>query len=166
MVKKRKVKEIKKEPGIFQKIGKRNLFIIILFIALILVVGYMVFFYTKICVNFECFQESMEECSRADYINEEPEASWGYKIKGREGINCVVEVTLLNAKKGELGINEFVGHKMDCSYPAGISAYPEKDLDKCHGRLKEDLQEIIIEKLHLYVLENLKEFQESLFEAV
>lgn len=114
------------------------------------------------CPNFECFQSHMAECSKATYINEEPEASWGYEIIGVSKDSCEIEVSLLNAKDGELGLREFEGNSMSCFYDLGIIAYPEKDLDSCTGELKEDLQEIIIEKLYKYVVLNLGEIKEEI----
>ena len=130
-------------------------------ILAVIVVGAMFFTQSTKCLNFECFQNEMSSCSKATYINEEPEASWGYEIVGKEGGQCVVNVKLLQAKKGELGIDQIVGFDMDCSYRIGVGTYPEKDLGACHGRLKEELQGIVIEKLHTYVLENLIEIEES-----
>ncbi|MCU0642155.1 MAG: hypothetical protein MUF61_01065 [archaeon] len=108
----------------------------------------------------------MSKCSKATFVNDEPEASWGYKILGIEDRECIVNVRLLMAKKGELGVNELVGHEMQCSYPKGMVAYVEKDLSKCHGLLKEELQTIVITKLHTYILENLGKFDESLSKVV
>jgi hypothetical protein len=137
------------------------IFSIALAIALILAL-YMTFFSFKTCDNFDCFQKEMKECNRVVYINEEPEASWKYYINGEENDKCVVEVTLLQAKKGELGIDKLEGLSMKCSYNIGVANYPEKDLVKCSGKLREELQTIIINKLHSYILGNLGEFNESL----
>jgi hypothetical protein len=104
----------------------------------------------------------MARCSKGTFVNDEPQASWGYRILGTESKQCEIEVTLLQAKQGELGIDKFVGDEMTCYYPVGISAYAEKDLTKCHGLLKEELQQIIINKLHAYVIENLGKLDESL----
>ncbi|KKQ16334.1 MAG: hypothetical protein US28_C0002G0001, partial [Candidatus Daviesbacteria bacterium GW2011_GWA1_36_8] len=52
--------------------------------------------------------------------------------------------------------------KRECLYERGVSAYPEKDLAKCHGRLKEELQTEIIKKLHSYVLTNVGDINRSL----
>jgi len=126
--------------------------------VLVLTIGlaiYLTFFYTPKCENYSCFQTYMAKCDRVVYVNEEPEASWGYKIEGTNDDNCVVDVTLLNAKKGELDIVNLVGDGMKCYYPTGTSAYPEKDLSKCHGILKEELQDRVISKLHSYLIENL-----------
>ena len=157
------LREVKKKR-FGKKIKKRNLLIILAVLILIGFAVYFTFFYTTLCTDFECYKKSMIECGRATYVNEEPEASWGYHILEREGTDCVVEVELLNAKKGELGIEDLVGQKMECFYPATEWAYPEKNLERCHGRLKEELQTIIINKLHKYLLENIEKFQEGLLE--
>ncbi len=128
--------------------------------------AYFSFFYTPKCANYECFKNHMAKCSKAIYVNDEPVASWGYEIKGISGSNCEIEITLLMAKEGELQITKYVGHTMDCSYPIGVTNYPEKDLSKCHGILREDLQTVIINKLHSYLIENLGKFDESLEKAI
>lgn len=127
---------------------------------------YFTFFLSSKCETFECLKESMIECKRVTYINEEPEASWLYSIKGEENNQCIVDVKLVIAKEGELEINNLVGYSMECSYPIGVGEYPERDLSKCHGRLKEELQTIIIKKLHSYIIENLGSFDSSLNKAV
>jgi len=129
----------------------------------ILVSAYFLFLYKpKTCTTPECFLTAMQSCSKKIYINDEPEASWEYQIKGVENGQCKVNVKLLLAKQGELGIDKLVGIDMDCSYPSGVSTYPEKDLNKCHGLLKEELQNIIINKLHSYIIENLGQIKEEL----
>ena len=44
----------------------------------------------------------------------------------------------------------------------GLIVYPEKDLGVCHGRLKEELQGIIIKRLHTYIVDNIGEIDETL----
>ena len=117
------------------------------------------------CADFECFQENMKQCTRASYINEKPEASWGYSIIGRSGGECTVNVEMLQAKKGELGIDKLNGYEMLCFHPYGEAVYPEEDLSKCHGRLKEELQTVIINKLHSYILENIGDIDKKIDEA-
>jgi len=130
---------------------------------IILVSAYFMFFYqSKACETPECFLNAMKDCRKASYINDEPEAAWGYKIKGIENNECKISVKLLLAKQGELGIDKLVGLEMNCYYPKGVSSYPEKNLNKCHGLLKEELQVIIINKLHSYIIENLGQIKEGL----
>ncbi len=124
------------------------------------------FFVKPRCESFECFQDKMRKCNEAVYTNDGVEATWKYNILGEDGNACVVEVTLLQVKEGELGLEKLSGYKMECGFPKGIAAYPEKDLDRCHGRLKEEFQAIVIEKLHNYILENLGEIESGLGSVV
>lgn len=140
--------------------------LIILIFLLISTVFYIMLLHVSKCRSFECFKSAMEKCKRVKYINEQTEASWGYEIKGKEDDLCKIEVTLLLAKKGELEVDKLVGYSMDCFYPEGEGTYPEKDLEVCHGSLKEGLQEIIIKKLHTYLIENLGEVDEALKNVV
>ena len=123
---------------------------------------YYTFSYRE-CADYGCFQKRMAACSLGTYINEEPEASWHYNILGKNRGLCGVEVTLLQAKEGELSLREVEGLSMTCSYELGIANYPEKDLVNCHGLLKEKLQEIIIKKLHQYVVGNIGKINEELY---
>lgn len=150
-----------------EKEAKKNLIIgsAAILVAIVLAgifVFYLANFYSSECFNFECFKNSMERCERTKYVNEQPEASWGYEIKGIEGNTCEVEVTLLLAKEGELGIEDLEGKKMNCFYSEGLGTYPEKDLRNCRGELKEDIQQIIIEKLHSYIVENLGQIDQEI----
>lgn len=142
----------------FKKTKKFKSFDIILAVIILVLIVFAVYLMKlniEQCKSFACFKDKMEKCEKASYINEEPEASWEYEIEGKEGNQCKIEVTLLLAKKGELGIDKLTGYDMDCFYPLGTGTYPEKDLRQCHGRLKEELQQIIINKLHSYIIENL-----------
>lgn len=127
---------------------------------------YLSFFYMPSCQNFECFQKAMIKCSKAVYINEAPEASWEYTLRKGNSESCSVEVLLLQAKKGELGMESLEGTSMICTVPMGSKEYPEKDLNSCHGILKEELQTVVINKLHSYLLENIGKFDEGLKSSI
>ena len=114
------------------------------------------------CPDAACFREKMLKCREATYVNEEPQASWGYHIIGKDEEKCNIEVTLLNAKEGELKLLDYEGKSMTCSYDYNTFAYPEKDLEACHGELKEGVQSIIIEKLYKYIISNLGNIAEQL----
>lgn len=141
----------------------KYVYIILVTVIILAFIGaiYLTFIYKQQCQNFACFQTAMIKCTGAKYISEQPEASWGYEIKGISGPDCMVNVKLLMAKKGELGIDRLNGQDMSCYYTRGISAYPEMDLTKCHGLLKESLQETVIARLHAIILENLGNINES-----
>lgn len=134
----------------------------ILFLIVLSFAMYYTFFHTRLCGDYECFKAGMRDCSRVSYVNEGQEATWNYKINGNDGNNCIIDVTLLQAKQGVLGIEKLNGYSMTCSYPLGTSNYPEKDLTKCSGKLREELQTIIINKLHIYIINNLGELNQSI----
>src|SRR3989344_4747751 len=143
----------------------RRVVYIVLIIIAIMAIGAILYFnlsYTRDCQNYACWQEQMEKCSRTRFVNEVTEASWGYEIKGKKDGGCSMDITLLIAKEGELGITKLMGEKMNCNYPLGVSTYPEQDLSKCHGILKEELLTIKLNKYHAYLLENLGKLAEGL----
>ena len=44
---------------------------------------------------------------------------------------------------------------MTCMLPEGIVMIPESNIGKCSGLLKEGLQDLVIRKLHTYLVQNL-----------
>jgi hypothetical protein len=144
------------------RFGKWSIIFLVLALIFAALAVKMTFFYTEKCEDLECFQSAMKECDKARYTNDAEEATWGYKIHGEEKGECLIEVELLQVKSGSLGLDGLQNLKMTCNFKHGIVEYPEKDLDKCHGRLKEEMQSIIIENLHKYILDNLDEIGESL----
>jgi hypothetical protein len=132
---------------------------------LIIAVAVLALYYTFIpfsCTDYACFEKKMEQCKNAVYVNEQNEGSWRYEVLGVFSDSCNLQVTLLSAKNTDLGLRDYEGYKMRCSYKLGIAGYPEKNLDACHGPLKEGLQKIVINKLYKYVVSNLGEINEEL----
>lgn len=152
----KRAKKVKKERTIYLIIA-----ITVVTILLIASISYVMFFKKRTCGDMACFQKASVSCLRYQYINEDNVATWKYEILGKSGNDCKIRVTLVSAREGELGINRLAGEKMDC-YTQGAISYPEKDLRKCHGVLKEDLLYIIINKLHSYIINNLGQLDESL----
>jgi hypothetical protein len=146
--------------------AKLRLAIGILLVVSIAVAAYFTFYTERSCSSYQCFKDSMTACSKVRYINEEPDASWQYNILGTQGGACQIQVTLLQAKTGPLDLEKLAGYNMICSYPVGVADYPEKNLNACTGRLKEEMQGIIIKKLYAYILSNLGEVKESLTSAL
>lgn len=114
------------------------------------------------CLDLQCFRNSVAECSRAVYFNEDADFTWRYEILRETDGMCDIEVTLLQTKVNGNDLARLSGQSMTCSLPKGIFDYPEKQLSECHGRLKESFQEIIIERLHSQVLNNIGEIDDSL----
>ena len=145
------------------KVNYDKVLIFVVIALIFLIVALRVsFFYVPKCDTFECFQENMRACKQAVYLNEEPQATWKYEILGKEKDECLVKTSLIQPKQGELKLEKLAGLSMTCAFPLGITTYPEKYLDRCHGLLKEELQTIIIEKLHTYIIENIGDVDESL----
>ncbi|MBS3091125.1 hypothetical protein J4217_01600 [Candidatus Pacearchaeota archaeon] len=138
----------------------------VLILILIIVAVYFSYFNYKICADYGCFKDAMSNCKKMNFINEGSEATWGYTILGQSNGECIVRVKLLQAKKGTLDIEQLRGYSMDCAYSLGISKYPESDLGRCHGRLKEELQGIVIDKLYVYIVDNLGQIGDNLRSAV
>ena len=151
----------KEEIGYVRHTGKTDLTIVALVLILVLSgsIALYLTFKPASCETLECFQDHMVVCSPASFVNEEAEASWQYNIQKLTPRGCLIEVTLLGAKEGELHLRAFEGNSMICTYPRGVVAYPDKDMSLCHGLLKENLQGLIIEKLHGYILNNLEDIK-------
>lgn len=138
---------------------KRRIYLglaLVLTLVLIGIIIYILFIRVRICGTLQCFEDASARCERARYLNEDLFASWKYEILGMRGDGCAIRVTLANAKQGELGMDKIVGYDMIC-YEDGAVSNPEKDLSRCHGRLKEELLYSIIQNLHTYVIDNLGE---------
>ncbi len=134
--------------------------IILILIAVPLV--YFLFFFSYGCDDFACYKAYQEECVRVSFQNDLPDAIWSYQIKGIRGDSCEAKITLLKIKQGTLEKKNLEGKSMYCELPLGYSGYPESNLKRCTGELKEELQELIIQKLHSYILENLNDIGKEL----
>ena len=135
------------------------------FLAIVLVlVGamYFTFFFSYSCDKYECLVKNLEECKRAKLLYENQDTTWFYQIKGKDGSKCEVEVTLLQIKRGKLDIEKLQGDSMTCLMPLGVTQAPEKDISLCNGKLKEGLQELIIQRLHNYIIANLGKIESEL----
>ena len=114
------------------------------------------------CLDFQCFKKSVVACDKAIYLNDDVDFTWKYEILGEINGKCDVETTLLQTKTVGNDLSKLSGQKMICSLPISVFDYPEKQLSECHGRLKESFQEIIIERLHSQILNNIGEIDDSL----
>ncbi len=127
--------------------------IIIILSTIFIALVWQGFFYSKNCNDLDCFQKSLAQCSRAKYINS---ANWSYEyqIKGENGGECEVRVTLLFAGL-EPKFDSIAGESMTCFMPLRMVDFPEKNIDYCSGKLKENLQYLIIKDLYTYAAQNL-----------
>lgn len=137
---------------------KRNIILslIILIIVLITIIAITMFYFPKSCETLQCFTNSLENCERASLVRVDSSAAWYYEIiKKDSDESCKVKVTLLKMKEGKTDIETLEGLEMICIVKKGETLFPEENIDTCSGLLKEQLQGIIIEKMHSYIIKNI-----------
>jgi len=136
---------------------KRWLVLIAFFmLAVVILVIFFSLNYTRVCDNEKCFSDSLASCKRAEFLKESGDASWYYKINGLSaGDKCEVYVKLAQIKRGEIEILRLEGKDMTCFLPYSVVESPQSDVEQCHGELREEIQSILIQKMHSYLLENI-----------
>ncbi len=80
---------------------------------------------------------------------------FGYTIVGSSNTGCEVDVQLLQGDLDNSDSAKLEKQKMVCILPKGVVMLPESDIGNCHGLLKEGLQDLIIKKLHTYLVQNI-----------
>lgn len=135
---------------------KRTIFWIVSLVIALSVASYFTFGFFYKCNDISCFKKHQAKCAKTEYYFDGNESTWLYKIHGVEEGKCSIVVKLIQVKKGRLDKEGLEGKEMDCFLDIGSLAAPESDLSKCHGRLKEDLQEIIIRNTHAEIVSNLE----------
>ena len=99
---------------------------------------------------------------KTSFVNDKPDATWEYLIKGEADGECVINAKILSIKQGDADKQKLEGLDMDCSLPLGSISAPESDISRCHGMLKEEMQNLIIQKLHAYIVDNVAQISEEL----
>jgi hypothetical protein len=143
--------------------------VIILIVILLLLAPlvYFTYFYHKSCDNYECFRSYLAKCSKAQFLSDSAEATWFYKIEGKSSNGeCNVYTELRQIKKTTIEYQSLENSAMNCYLPYGVVISPESDLGKCSGPLKEQMQEIIIQRLHSYILGNIGNITDELKKVI
>ncbi len=140
-----------------ERYSKRTIIIVsILIILFLLTFGYATFFYYKNCDSEACFFNYLKDCNRASF-SRTTDLSFEYLINGYSGGKCVVSVNLISDSE-EFKLGEFYkSSSMVCKLPFGQYGYPEADLSKCTGLLKEGFQEVFVNRLKTEVVNNVGE---------
>lgn len=133
----------------------------VMVIVLIIAVYFTFFFYYK-CGDIACFKSHQEKCTKTKFSNDGKDVVWDYKIFEKKGGNCEIKVGISKIKVGSIDKLPLEGKSMVCILPFGSLASPESDINKCTGELKEEMQGLIIQKLHSYIIDNLGEIGEEL----
>ena len=124
--------------------------------------GYFYFYAASECSNIECYENALNGCNKVWVLNEDDTYVWKYEILGDNNKgNCDVEVELIKIKEGKIDAEGLERKTMVCNVNTN-NKYPEKDMISCSGVLREEFQEIIIDRMHDYILQNLGEISNKL----
>ena len=157
-----KIREVFEEQG-YSNLKKRMfLSLLILAIGVIMFIIFMLLIYVPTCDDNTCFYNALANCKRVSWIREDAKAVWSYKILGPSTAdNCRISVQLTKMKEGTIDTESLQGDKMTCTIQKDLVKYPEENMQYCTGVLKEDIQGIIIERMHSYLLKNLGEVKQG-----
>jgi hypothetical protein len=147
-MKKREKKEV--YHGVF---GWRKILTFIVLIVLVWAVWNVFFSYER-CNTKDCFDKYLMDCDKAVFVSGN-DMIFKYIIRGPEGDDCVIDVELLQGELNNEDSMKLQGESMQCKLPRGLVASPESDISLCHGLLKEGLQDLVIKKLHTYLVQNI-----------
>lgn len=146
-----------------KKVGGRKIIFIVFIIVLVAAV-FFTFIYVPKCGDIACWEYKLQKCSKAVYFVDKTDVVWDYKIIGKSGDSCNVNVKVLEIKKGLTTAKTLEGKDMNCLLPLGVITDPESNPNLCNGILKEEMQGIIINKLHQYILQNVGSIGKELTE--
>jgi hypothetical protein len=136
---------------------KKAIFIlVVIFVIVGIVAGAWFYFakiYTKTCAEKNCFDSYLAKCKKANFVSS-GDLNYNYKILGKNGKNCDIKVEVLSGAVSDDELSNLKGKSMVCSLPLGVVAVPEENINFCHGILKEEIQDMIISKLNVYIAEN------------
>ena len=144
-------------------VSRRYKLIIFVIVGIVLVLFLMLLvfantIYFKECKSSFCFNYFMEGCHRTTYVYDYGNFSLEYKVLGREGESCLVEVLFL---KGDENSQHLKGESMICDNPLGTARVIGYPYNNCHGLLKEGLNDLMISGLQKYIVQNIGEINEE-----
>ncbi len=142
----------------------RIILIILLGLVIFLVLFFIWanFFYFKTCPNQDCFNDNLVKCSRARYVFR-GNITFEFKIIGPAFDECKVDVKFLRGDLNKQDLLALKGKTMRCMLPMGVITGPLDDISLCSGKLKEGLQDLIIKKMHTYIVQNLERINFDIF---
>ena len=144
-----KKKVLKKRSASFNK-RMVGIAFIILIVGLVIYTGFYLIYKPVGCSTKDCFSDAMNNCKRISWVREDAQATWVYQIKGNDkGDSCQVNVKLLKMKEGTIDSERLEGLEMNCVMPKTETQFPEKDISVCSGVLKEELQDLIIQRIRI-----------------
>ena len=128
--------------------------IALVILAIIIYVVWFFFFSYASCDTWDCFNNKLGKCDRVKFIGGD-DMIFEYSIFGKSKDSCKVKVELLQGELNNQDSTKLEDLEMVCSLPLGVVMIPESDINRCHGLLKEGLQDLVIKRLHTYLVQNL-----------
>jgi len=148
---------------------KKKVWLVIIFLV-IAFSAFLIYFnliYSPICESDKCFSDSLAICKRSEFTKDAGDAVWDYEIRGpSKGNSCEVYVRLAQLKRGSVEVLALEDKDMTCYLPLGVVASPQKEIDRCHGELREEIQSLLIQKMHSYLLENIGQISEEFKQVI
>lgn len=132
---------------------KRTIILSIIAIIVIVYLVWAIFFSYDSCETWECFNSHLVSCDYVTFLGGN-DVIFEYKILGSSRNLCDVNVKLLQGELNSQDSRKLENQEMICGLPKGVIMIPESDISNCHGLLKEGLQDLVIEKLHTYLVQN------------
>ncbi len=137
--------------------------IVIILVGLGFLYYFMIYGSVTECGDFACYQEYLMSCKKSFLVIEDDNYVYRYEILSKNGNSyCNVDVRLMRVKDGGDDAESLEGLNMICKVNKFEDIRPEKDMLACSGRLREELQEIIIDRLHNQILNNLGQIKAEL----
>lgn len=154
----------KKEVEVyFRKPRHWPLLAVIIIAAIGLLVSlYFIIIYSTGCQDESCFSDALVKCKRTNYLKDTTETLTEYKILSKTERTCKVNVKLVQIKQGSVELGPLEGKEMQCILPLGTYMKPEENIKNCHGLLKEGVQEIMIQRMHSELVENIGQIGEEI----
>jgi len=142
-----------------------KLFLAFIGVAVFVFILWFLFFSFESCKTWDCFNDNLEECKRTQFIGG-TRMIFEYTVRGSSDDICVVNVELLQGELNNQDSLKLEGDEMRCNLPKGVVMIPESNIGNCHGELKEGLQDLVIKKLHTYLVRNLGQLNLELIDGV
>jgi len=134
----------------------------ILGVVLLAIASYFIFFKVNVCSDSECFSEAIVSCEKTIYLFEDEDMIKQYVILGEQNEQCSSKVKILQIKTGNMELEILEGQEMICSFSQDTLIMPDEDITKCHGLLRENIQELVIQRMHKQLIANIGQIDESI----
>lgn len=147
----------------------KGIFLLILILAALaglIASAYFIITYKSTCFDETCFISSLTNCKPSIYLSNKQDTVVQYTIKGISGNNCMTNVKILQVKEGSQQVSSIVGKDMDCAVSLGVYIMPDENIQNCHGLLKEEIQEMIIQRMYSQIVQNIDQVSKEVTGSV